>query len=472
MPGADGGRGRRAAGRGAVRRWARRAAVREPQAAAHPPRVRGGLPEAEALQLLQALVRLAEALLSSGASAADVTSTTTRVARGGGLVSSQVDVTYTAVTISTLREDGTPLTVLRMVTSRGTDYGKLAHLYALSRDAGRGLPVDELEARLRRILSAAPLYRRGTAHAATVVLAAALAVQLGGSAAVAAAAAVSAALIQVVLRASEARDLPPFFQQVAGAAAAATVATALHVAQPWLPGALGVLQPSLVVGAGIVVLLAGLSLVGSVSDAIAGYYVTAAARALETLLMSTGLVVGIAGVLDVAQGWGVVLPLLQDPPEGHPLPVALAAAGAASAAWAVSGHAGRRAVALSGLCGALGLGALEVLTAVGVSAPVASAAAALAIGMLAENAGPRLTAPPVVVAICGIVPLLPGLQVYRAILALVTASPAAGVGALLGAAGTALALAAGVSLGAWAAATPQARQRRSRGGRPRSARRA
>lgn len=434
------------------------------------PRVRGGLPEPDALALLQTLVRLAEALLSSGASAADVTTTTVRVARGGGLVSCQVDVTYTSVTVSTVREDGTPLTVLRLVTDRATDYGKLAHLYALSRAAGRGMAAADLEHRLRRILAAPPLYRTRTARAATAVLAGAVAVLLGGGVVVVVVAVLTTALVQLVLVRAEARVLPPFFQQAAGAAVATVVATVLLVAQPHLPEVLSSARPSLVVGAGIVVLLAGLSLVGSVSDAISGYYVTASARAFETILMTTGIVVGIAGVLDLAQRWGVVLPLLESPPAPHALPVALVAAGASSAAWAVSGYAGRRAVVLSAVAGALGWAVLAGLTGIGMAPAAASAVAALAIGMLAENLGPRFTAPPVVVAICGIVPLLPGLAIYRAILVMVTGNPSAGVGALLGAAGTALALAAGVALGTWAAATPQARRRRSRGGRARSAR--
>ncbi|WP_163785765.1 threonine/serine exporter family protein, partial [Proteus mirabilis] len=47
----------------------------------------------------------------------------------------------------------------------------------------------------------------------------------------------------------------------------------------------GPLPPSLVVGSGIVVLLAGWSLVGSAEDAISGFYVTAGTRAFETVLL-------------------------------------------------------------------------------------------------------------------------------------------------------------------------------------------
>jgi len=431
-------------------------------------RVRGGLPEAQATQLLQVLVRLAEALLSSGASAADVTSTTVGVAHRGGLATCQVDVTFTSVTISTIREDGTPLTVLRTVPERETDYGRLAHLYALARTAD-GLPVPEVERRLREALARPRLYHPLTARGAAAVLAAAVAVLLGGSAAVAVVAALTTAAVQGVLAVGAASRLPPFFTQAAGAALATLVAVGLLLAQPWLPEVLALI-PSLVVGSGIVVLLAGLSLVGSVEDAIGGYYVTASARTFETVLMTTGIVVGIAGVLDLAQRWGLDLPLLSPAPPAHALPVAATAAAVASGAWAVSGHAGRRAAVLAALAGGIGWAVLVGLEVIGTGPGVASAGAALVIGVLAQRLGPRLSAPPVVVATCAIVPLLPGLAIYRAIFVMTTVSPAAGLGPLVQALGVALALAAGVTLGEWLAAPARVRARRQRLRRPHPAR--
>ncbi|MGI4893924.1 MAG: threonine/serine exporter family protein, partial [Janthinobacterium lividum] len=55
--------------------------------------------------------------------------------------------------------------------------------------------------------------------------------------------------------------------------------------------------------------------------------------------------------------------------------------------------------------------------------------------------------PGLVVSICGIVPLLPGLAIYRAIYAIVGGGTSAGLAQFVGALGTALALAAGVTLG-------------------------
>ena len=113
--------------------------------------------------------------------------------------------------------------------------------------------------------------------------------------------------------------------------------------QPHLPDWVGPLPPSLVVGSGIVVLLAGLSLVGSAEDAISGFYVTAGARAFETVLLTVGLVLGIAGVLDLGQRAGIGLTLSFAPADPHPLPVQVLAGASCALTWAVSGYADGRA---------------------------------------------------------------------------------------------------------------------------------
>ena len=66
-------------------------------------------------------------------------------------------------------------------------------------------------------------------------------------------------------------------------------------------------RPSLVVAAGITVLLSGLSVVGTVQDAISGYYVTAAGRAAEIALLSAGLLTGVVLGLKIGFEFGLAL---------------------------------------------------------------------------------------------------------------------------------------------------------------------
>ena len=407
----------------------------------------GGVPHEQVLAALRALTRTAEALLSCGASAADVTALTLRAAAGAGLRRTQVDITFTAVVVSTTGADGVPLTDVRVVQVRSTDYSRLSRLYALAHEAGDGLAVDELDERLKRLLTARRPYRGSVASLGAVGLAVSVAVLLGGGWAVAAAAAGTTAVLQVLLLALNRRGLPAFFQQVAGAALATGVALVLLLWQPHLPGWIGALPPSLVVGSGIVVLLAGLSLVGSAEDAISGFYVTAGARAFETVVLTAGLVLGIAGVLDLGQRAGIALSLTFTATSAPAVAVQVLAGATAAFSWAVSGYADARALALAALAGGTGSAVNALALAAGAGPLTAAGAAALVVGFMAEGTAWRWGVPGLVVSICGIVPLLPGLATYRAIFTLVGGGTSAGLGLLVEALGTALALAAGVTLG-------------------------
>jgi uncharacterized membrane protein YjjB (DUF3815 family) len=79
---------------------------------------------------------------------------------------------------------------------------------------------------------------------------------------------------------------------------------------------------------------------------------------------------------------------------------------------------------------------------------VASAIAAVVIGFSGELLTERLRIPPLLVAVCGIVPLLPGLAVYEGLFAVVVgADIQGGAEALVGALAIGLGLASGVTLG-------------------------
>ena len=81
----------------------------------------------------------------------------------------------------------------------------------------------------------------------------------------------------------------------------------------------------------------------------------------------------------------------------------------------------------------------------------------------------RNLAPPMVVSIAGIVPLLPGLALLHGIYAILNDQHAVGFGSVLGALAIGTALAAGVTLGEWSSWKVRRRRlaarRRSRGTR-------
>ncbi len=403
---------------------------------------RSGVDEVTAHAVLGLALRIGESMLAVGASAADVTATVLRVAAAYGLGSCQVDVTFTTLVVSYDRDDALPLTAMRTVRTGRMDYTRLQGITDLARVVGSdGLAVEDAHHRLDRVVSAPHPYRRGIHALGWSGVAGSIAFLLGGGWLVALVAAVTTASIEQIMRTLDRRGLPLFFQQAAGAAVVTGVAVLLAVWHVDVPS-------SLVVAAGIVVLLAGLSLVGAAQDAITGFPVTAGARAFEVVTLTAGIVVGIAGVLDLARRAGLPLAVADPSPPAVPFAVALAAAAGIAGCWALASHARPRSVGIATVAGALAWATSSAAGALGAGPAVASAAAALVVGFCGESLTDRLQIPPLLVTVCGIVPLLPGLAIYRGLYAIVVdADVLGGLGALVGAAAVGLGLAAGIGLG-------------------------
>ncbi|MGY1721259.1 MULTISPECIES: threonine/serine ThrE exporter family protein [unclassified Blastococcus] len=405
---------------------------------AQPSRVDAGT----ARSALGLALRIGESMMAVGASAADVTATVLRVAAAYGLTDCQVDVTFTSLTISYDPDDVPPLVLMRIVRPRGLDYTRLQGITDLvSAIQAEGLDLKDAHRRLDDVLSAPHPYRRPIHALGWSGVAGCVAFQLGGGWLVALVAAVTTAVIEQTLRALDRRGLPMFFQQVAGAAVATGAAVLLLAWEVEV-------RTSLVVAAGIVVLLAGLSFVGAAEDAISGFPVTAAARAFEVLMLTTGIVVGIAAVLDLARRAEFPLRVLEPSTSTVPFAVAVAAAAGMAGFWAVASHARPLAVGVATVAGALTWTTASTAAVFGAGPAVASAAAAVVVGFCGGALTDRLRIPPLLLAVCGIVPLLPGLAIYRGLFAVVVeADVSGGMNALVGAAAIGLALAAGVVLG-------------------------
>lgn len=420
--------------------------------------------------VLELAVRLGETLLSLGAAAAEVTDTIDRVCRAYG-IDCQVDLTFTSILVVHDGGDDSPsVSVLRVVATRSADYERLARVTALVTAITEGSPAvrvadtlddpaardearHQFEAaheRLDAILVQPHRYRRGVVTLALAGMAAGVALLLGGGPLVVVLAAATAAVIDTVNQLLGRWGLPAFFQQIAGAAIATGVAVLLLALVPQLPLDFAALPPSLVVASGVVVLLAGLSFVGAADDAINGFPLTASGRLLEVGLLTLGIVVGIAVVLDVARTLGVELVLVDSYARPWPAWLQVLGAGVAAGAWAVSSHSPPRAALVAALAGAGAWLAYDSLTGAGATPLVASAVPALAIGLLGELLAERGRVPAVVTTVCGTVPLLPGLLIYQGVLDL-TSSDGTGTGdgtqLLLRAGMIAVGLAGGVTLG-------------------------
>jgi uncharacterized membrane protein YjjB (DUF3815 family) len=188
--------------------------------------------------------------------------------------------------------------------------------------------------------------------------------------------------------------------------------------------------------------------VGAAQDSISGFPVTAAARAFEVVTLTAGIVVGIAGVLDLANRAGIPLHIVDASGSPVPFAVGLAASAGIAGSWSLASHARPRAVGLATVAGALAWTTYWGAGELGAGPAVASGFAAVVLGFCGAVLTDPLRVPPLLVAVCGIVPLLPGLAIYRGLFAIVVdADIQGGLADLVGASGIGLALAAGVALG-------------------------
>ncbi|WP_084794750.1 threonine/serine exporter family protein [Actinokineospora bangkokensis] len=400
--------------------------------------------------VLDLAIRIGEVQMTSGAGASDVTATIIAVASAYGLPHCEVDVIFTSITVACRRgSEEPPITSLRVVRSRSLDYTRLAAVEDLVRRiTAQRVSAEDAQVELERITSAEHPYPRWVATLAWAGMAVAITILIGGAPLSALFAGGITAVIDRVGRLLNRRALPFFFQQAVGGALATGGALAIFTS-----GLVPADRPTVLVAAAITVLLSGLSVVSTVQDAISGYNVTAAGRAMEVSLMTAGLITGVVLAFNVATALGMQYTPLADPLPPSPLrlPVQALAGAAAAGCFGLASYARPRALAVSAAAGGVGTAVYGALALTGTGPIAASAAAAAAVGFGGGVVSRRLRMPPLVVAVSGMVPLLPGITTYRGVFQLAVERSVAGLPTLMLAAAIALALAAGVVLGEYLA---------------------
>lgn len=399
-------------------------------------------------------LRLGEVLLSSGAGASDVTATMLSVARALGARDAEVDITFTSLSMSHQSSpDEAPLIATRQVTQRTIDYADLTRVDHLVREVVNGaIGMRDARAELARITSTGHDRPRWAITAGWAAMALGVAVQLGGGPVVAVLAALAAVLIDRLQIRIARRRLPGFYRQVAGGAVATLVAVGAAVLDEQLDLGLDVSQ---VITANIVMLLAGIGFMGALQDALTGFYITAGARITEALLSTAGIIAGVSGGLSVAAAVGVGLPEVDPGAVGiQDAPFAVGGSAVAAAAFAYASYAPRRAlVPVAAVAGVAMLISLSIQEP-GIARTWAIALAAFFVGLVGYAVARRLRVPPLIIVVSAVVPMLPGIAIYRGLSLLSEGSSRAtsfGLVHLIGAASVALAIAAGVILGEYLA---------------------
>ncbi len=417
--------------------------------------IQDGVEEQRARKVVDLALRVADALLSTGSSAAEVTTAVLRITAVYGLRSVHVDVTFTSIQVCHYRGPEAPVYAMRQVRVRAADYERLARLQQLVDDIEdhAGLPIDEARHRFDTIAGMPRPYRRSVVTLATAVLGTAVCLLLDGSAVEILIALVNAVIVDRTQLWLARRRLPAFFAQMVGGSIPTIGAVALIYARTQAVPGLEEVSASAVVATGIVVLLAGLSVVGAAQDAIDGYYLTATARSAEVVALTLGIVVGVLVVLSAANLLGAPTYLSPYSRLTGNFTVQVIASALIAGAFAISSYAGPRTALLCVATGGLGWSVYAVTSVGGLTAAAASGVAALVVGWVSRVAGRLAKVPSLALSTAGIVPLLPGSAVYRGLYHLASYSSTEGYGpafdSLGGAMSVGLALAAGVSLGAY-----------------------
>ncbi len=386
-------------------------------------------------------LRVGEMLLSNGAGTADVSATMSSICRHLGLRGTYVDVTYIMLTMVHDQElDEPPLVLRRNVVRRETDFEDVTAVDRMVSDLlSDEIDLDEARSQIAAISTGGHARPRWVVMGASGMVGAGVALMLGGGWAVTIIAFLAAVAIESLRRPLEVRRLPDFYIQVVGGLCASLIA--VSAAATALPA-----PPSLVIAANIVVLLAGLGLMGAIQDALTGYHLTAVARLFEVMLATGGIVAGVSGGLMVGRMLGVDLGSGTVLPDLSHLPFVTLGAGMASAGFAIQSFAPWSSVPAIAVIGAAASALAVSLFQNGLDRPWASGTAAFAIGLVSYPAARALRIPALVIVVPAIVPLLPGLKIYLS-LAQLAESSLTGIFEGITAAAVALALAAGVILG-------------------------
>lgn len=398
--------------------------------------------DANIYRVMDLALRVGEILLYSGAGAADVTATVLGITQHYGLRHVDIDITFTRLGMSYQDDpEEIPMLLSRSITSRDIDYDDLTRTHLLIRNIlSDTVSVAEARRQVAWINSSGARTPRWAVSLGSGVLGGGITLILGGGPPVVAIALLASTLVDVLIRWLNQRAWPMFYQQAAGgllATVVGLVATSLDTR----------LDASLMVTASIVLLLSGIGFLGSIQDALTGFYLTAAARSIEALLATAGLITGVSAGLALAPRLHVSLSNVEPSATGlASAPIMLVGAIVAGSAFAFTCYAPLRSLVAVAMATVVGHLVLAAVQQGGVERPWSVAAAALAIGLVSYTISGRVGVPPLVVVVPALVPMLPGLLIYRG-LSSIADGQTIGILRMASAAAITIALSAGVILG-------------------------
>ena len=387
------------------------------------------------MRALRLVMTMADQLSSMGMPAHSVTNLALNITDVYCQQKVHIDISYTQIFVSQDRGvDREPLTLIRTITPRETNYQLMQQLQDLSaKIANHTLTLDDAEKSLDKILSHVRRYPRWVIYIASGGISAGSAILYSATWPLVLIAFFVGAITAWLLGRLGRLALPPFFTQVVASLFITLFASALmwFVSHGYVDF-MGSVNPTLITVGGIVLLVAGMAIVGAFQDAIDEYYVTAS--------------VGIGLYASRKLGISFI-----------PTPDRLTFASASyqylgaviiSASFALGNHTRLGGIILTSTTGLLGYYAFLASSSAGLSSIPANTLAGITIGFIATLVSRVWHMPSLAIVNASIVPLVPGLILYNGLMGLIAPENApGGDDLLLRAILISVAIAAGASFG-------------------------
>lgn len=412
------------------------------------------------LRALRLGMRYADIMLSMGVAARDVVSYALDITETYCKRPVHIDISSNQVIFSQDRGiDREPLTLMRSITPRDTNYMVVQQLQELARRIKSGyLPLEQAEKRYEKIRDQHPVRPSWARTIANALVSTGVVMLFSYSWALIGLTFLLGIVVDRLMYRLSNDHVPRFFAQ----AAAATLITLVAAGVTWIgQEGSGLIfahtNPTLIVVGGIVMLVAGMTIFSAIQDAIDEFYLTATARIFKVGMMTAGIVVGILFGMYIARriGWPISVSD-QTIPLG-PIPFQIAGAVIISTGWAYYTQAHARAILSSAIVGGSAwIIYLYGTNEWGLNEVIASGLAALFVGFLATVVSRAWRMPAVALITAGVVPLVPGLMLYRGLMQILNNPPGTphfetSIGTLFTAIGIGFAIAAGATLGSFLA---------------------
>lgn len=406
------------------------------------------------MRALRLAMTVGDLMLSMGVPASRVVSRSLDITEAYCKRPVHIDVSANTIMLSQLRGiDKEPLTLIRPVVPRDINNMTLQLVQKLVYDISKGqYSLYDAEIQLDKILKAPIVYPAWMVTAGNAAIAGGVSMMFSANWRVWLLTFGIAIMVDRLVALLANKGLPTFFRQICAAAFVTIAAAIINQFTKDGIGFFADMHPTLIVVGGIVMLVAGLAIVGAFQDAIEEYYVTANARILKVVLLTMGIVVGILIGLYVAAKIGIGIYVSPDPLRLNTAGYQIIGSAVAAAGFAVGTQTRLRAVAWAGIIGASALIVMFIAMKLGVSVVPASGSAAVVVGVVATIFSRRWRTPSTGIIAAGILPLVPGLMFFNALMQLANYPPGdplfvRGASTLFAAIATALAIAIGASIG-------------------------